>query len=121
MKTNQYIAQKIYDWCKKNHLWDDNCIYFDNKAWAAWDIWHGEVGKQIAEDLYEYEDKDPRNYFSGGSSSVLSMSFEGSLNHVLNAYTDGWAKLSDEFYEIFNKHGLIFEMYNSWNGNAYKI
>lgn len=119
--TNQQIAQEIYNWCKKNDLWGDNCIYFDGKAWAAWNNWGNVKGKQIANDLYEYENKNPRDYFPGGDNSIISMSFEGSLNHVLNAYVNGWVKLSNSFHKLFNKYGLVFEMYNSWNGNAYRI
>lgn len=116
----ELLAKDIYKWCMKKNLWDDNCIYFDGKAWASWSEWHGEKGKGIGDRLYEYENKNPRDYFPGGGS-VLSMSFEGSLNHVLNAYVPGWTKLENEFYKLFDKYGLVFELYNSWNGNAYKI
>lgn len=114
------LAKDIYKWCKKKDLWGDNIIYFDGKAWASMSEWHGEKGKMIAEDLYEYAERNPRDYFPGGSS-VLSCSFEGSLNHVLNGYVNGWVKLSEQFYHLFEKYGLYFEMYNSWNGNAYEI
>lgn len=119
---NKYkqLSIEIYEWCKKHDLWGDNTIYFNGIAWSNSETWAGVKGKKITDDLYEYEDKDPRDYFEGGSS-VLSMSFEGPLNYVLNGYVDGWIKLSDEFYKLFDKHSLMFEMYNSWNGNAYEI
>lgn len=116
----ELLAKDIYKWCMKKNLWDDNCLYFDGKAWASWSEWHGEKGKEIGNRLYEYENKNPRDYFPGGES-VFSMSFEGSLNHVLNAYVPGWVKLESEFHKLFDKYGLVFELYNSWNGNAYKI
>ena len=114
------LAIDIYEFCKKHDLWGDNTIYFDGKAWSSHETWSGVKGKKITENLYEYEDKNPRDYFEGGSS-LLSMSFEGSLNHVLNAYVSGWVKLEDQFHKLFEKYGLFFEMYNSWNGNAYEI
>ena len=120
MTKYKLLAIDIYEWCKKHDLWGDNTIYFDGKAWSNSETWSGEKGKKIADDLYEYEDRNPRDYFEG-SSSLLSMSFEGSLNHVLNGYVSDWVKLSDNFYKLFKKYGLIFEMYNSWNGNAYEI
>ena len=120
MNKNEALVRDLYKWCVKNNLWDDNCIYYDNKAVASWPEWSGVKGKKIADRLYEYENKNPRDFFPGGDS-VISMSFEGNLNHVLNAYVKGWVKLENEFNNIFDKYRLVFEMYNSWNGNAYKI
>ena len=120
MTKYKLLAIDIYEWCKKHDLWGDNIIYFDGKAWSNSETWSGVKGKKIADDLYEYENKNPRDYFEGGSS-LLSCSFEGSLNHVLNGYVSGWVKLADQFYKLFEKYGLVFEMYNSWNGNAYEI
>lgn len=120
MTKYKLLAIDIYEWCKKHNLWGDSTIYFDGKAWSSSETWGGVKGKKITDDLYEYQDKNPRDYFEGGSS-LLSMSFEGSLNHVLNACVSGWVKLSDQFYKLFDKYGLIFEMYNSWNGNAYEF
>ena len=114
------LAIDIYEWCKKYDLWGDNTVYFDGKAWSNSKTWAGVEGRKIAEDLYEYDDKNPRDYFEGGSS-LLSMSFEGSLNHVLNGYTRGSVKLYEQFIKLFEKYGLYFEMYNSWNGNSYEI
>lgn len=114
------LVKEIYDWCVQKDLWGDSCIYFNNKAWASWSTWNGEQGKKIAYMLYEYSNKNPRDYFPGGDS-VIACSFEGTLNHVLNGYVNGWVKLENEFNNIFDKYGLVFEMYNSWNGNAYYI
>ena len=57
------LAKDIYDWCIKRDLWGDNCIYFNGKAWASWDTWGQEVGKKIADNLYEYENRNPKDYF----------------------------------------------------------
>lgn len=114
------LARDIYEWCKKKYLWGDNCIYFHGKAWASWSEWHGEKGKQIDVDLYEYENKNPLDYFEYANPHTLSMSFEGDLYNVLNACTPGWVKLEDEFLRIFKKHGYYYEMGHAWNLSAYE-
>ena len=115
------LAIDIYEWCKKHDLWGDNTIYFDGKAWSSSEVWGTEEGKKIAEDLYEYEDKDPCDYFEYGNSDTLSMSFEGSLNHILNGYTRGWVKLQEQFNNLFKKYDLYYEFGHSWNLSAYEI
>ena len=116
----ELLAMDIYKWCMKKNLWGDNIIYFNGKAWSSSPEWSGVKGKEIGDRLYEYKNRNPKDYFPGGDS-VLSMSYEGSLNHVLNAYVPGWVKLESQFYKLFDKYGLVFEPYNSWNGNAYPI
>ena len=115
------LAKDIYEWCIKNDLWGDNIIYFNGKAWASFDEWGGVKGKRIATDLYEYADKNPLHYFEYANPKTLSMSFEGSLNYVLNGYISGWTRLENEFLELFNKYGYYYEMGHSWNLSAYKI
>jgi hypothetical protein len=117
----ELLANDIYQWCVKKNLWGDNCIYFNGKAWASWDTWHGVQGKKIAENLYEYADKNPKDYFEYANPDTLSMSFEGYLNHVLNGYVNGWTKLEQEFSKLFKKYGLYYEMGYSWSLSAYEI
>ena len=119
--TMEMLAKDIYDWCIANDLWGDNCIYFNGKAWASWDTWGYEKGKKIGEYLYEYDDRDPRDYFDYVNIDTLSMSFEGSLNHVLNAYVPGWVKLEKEFSDLFNQYGVYYEMGNAWNLSVFEI
>jgi hypothetical protein len=115
------LAIDIYEWCKKHNLWDDNTIYFDGKAWSNSETWRGEKGKKIAEDLYEYEDRNPRDYFEYGNPKTLSMSFEGSLNHILNGYASYSWKSEESFSKLFKKYGLYYELGNAWNLSAYEI
>lgn len=115
------LAIDIYEWCKKHDLWGDNIIYFDGKAWSNSESWAGKRGKKIADDLYEYEEKDPCDYFEYGNPDTLSMSFEGGLNHVLNGYTRGWVKLEEQFGKLFEKYGLYYEMGYAWSLSAYEI
>ena len=121
-KKEEALARDIFEWCKANDLWGDNVIYFNGKAWQNDDIWGIDKGKYIAEDLYEYENKEPRDYFEYcNEPNILSMSFEGPLNHVLNAYVDGWVELEEEFNALFKKYGLYYEMGHAWNLSAYEL
>ena len=121
MTKYKLLAIDIYEWCKKHDLWGDNIIYFDGKAWSNSEEWGGVRGKKIADELYEYEDKNPIDYFAYVNPKTLSMSFEGSLNHVLNGYVHGWVHLEEQFSKLFKKYGLYYELGNSWNLSAYKI
>lgn len=120
-KKMEHLAKDIYKWCVKKDLWGDNCIYFNGKAWASWSEWYGAQGKQIAENLYEYEDKNPKDYFEYGNPDTLSMSFEGPLYHALNGYVNGWTKLESQFAKLFEKYGLYYEMGYAWSLSAYEI
>lgn len=121
MKNNmELLARDIYDWCIENDLWGDNIIYFNGKAWSSSSTWSGVAGKKIDEHLYEYEDKDPSDYFEYANPDTLSMSFEGPLNHVLNGYTYGWTKLEREFSKLFKEYNLYYEFGCAWNLSAYE-
>ena len=117
---NEYLAIEIYQWCKRKGLWGDNCIYYDGIAWASWPEWKGEIGKKIAEDLYQYENRNPLDYFEYANPDTLSMSFEGPLYAVLNASVNGWVKLEDQFLKLFKKYGYYYEMGHAWNLSAYE-
>lgn len=120
-KNMEALARDIYNWCIKKDLWGDNTIYFNGKAWSSSYEWGGVYGKQIGERLYEYEDKNPKDYFEYCHPETLSMSFEGALYHVLNAYVPGWVKLESQFAKLFKKYGLYYEMGHHWNLSAYEI
>ena len=115
------LAIDIYEWCKKHDLWGDNIIYFDGKAWSSSKTWGGAKGKKIAEDLYEYEDRNPRDYFEYSNPKTLSMSFEGSLSRVLNGYVHGWIKLEEQFCKLFKKYNFYYELGHHWNLSCYEI
>lgn len=118
---HERLAKEIYNWCKKNELWCDITIYFNGKAWSYSSTWGNESGKQIDEDLYEYENKNPLDYFEYANPKTLSMSFEGPLYRVLNGYTHGWVKLENEFMNMFEKYGYYFEYGHAWNLSAYEL
>lgn len=121
MNSKESLAIEIYNWCKKHHLWGDNTIYFDGKAWSSSAEWDLDKGKKIDEDLYEYENKNPKDIFEYANPETLSMSFEGPLYHVLNGYVKGWTKLEAQLQKMFEKHGYYYEMGHAWNLSAYEL
>ena len=116
----QTLAMEIYSWCKKKGLWGDNIIYFNGKAWKSDNDWCGVKGKEIGEDLYEFEDRNPSHYFEYANPDTLSMSFEGPLYEALNGY---WSFINaeEELQAIFGKYGLYWEFGDAWNLSAYEI
>lgn len=120
-KKAELLARDIYDWCKVNDFWGDNIIYFNGKAWSSSEEWAGVEGKCINEDLYEYDNKDPREYFEYvREPNILSMSFEGPLNHLLNGYI-GHYSYEEAFSKLFEQFGLYYEMGYAWTLSAYEI
>lgn len=117
----ELLAMDIYRWCTKKDFWDDNIIYFNGKAWSSSSEWSGVNGKRIGDRLYEYENKNPKDYFTYANPDTLSMSFEGNLYHVLNGYVSGWTKLEQQFSKLFEKYGYFYEMGHAWNLSAYGI
>lgn len=120
---NKYekLATDIYKFCKRKDLWYDIIIYFNGKAWSTFPTWGKETGKRLDEDVYEYENKNPLDYFEYANPETLSMSTEGSLYYVLNGYTPGWVKLEMEFSDLFTKYDLYYEMGHAWNLSTYEI
>ena len=111
------MARDIYEWCVAHEAWDDCIIYFNGKAWATLSEWSGEYGKKIAENLYEYENKNPKDYFEYGNPDTLSMSFEGMLYQIVNAYWewDFMVEWYDEFNSLFDKYNGYIEFGHAWN------
>lgn len=119
MSKYKALAKEIYLWCKANDLWGDNTIYFDGKAWSNLQTWNCETGRKIEEDLYEFENKNPKTYFEYANPDTLSMSFEGALYYVLNGYIKGWIKLEAAFQNLFKKYGVYYELGHAWNLSVY--
>lgn len=120
-ETNKKLAFAIFDWCKKRDLWDGNIIYFNGKAWSSYAEWNGIQGKRIDDRLYEYESINPLDYLEFANPETLSMSFEGDLGYVLNAWSNVLRKLQSEFLDLFEAHGYYYELGNSWNLSAYEM
>lgn len=120
-KVMENLAKAIFDWCKKHECWEENIIYFNGKAWSDSRSWGGTMGVAIGENLYEYADKNPLEYFEYANPKTLSMSFEGFLYDVLNGYDEWTFRLQDSFYELLKEHGYYYELGNSWNLSLYEI
>lgn len=115
----EQMAKAIYDWCIENEMWQYVIIYFDGKAWSSYKRWGGEEGRRIGDRLFEYEDKNPLDYFEYANPATLSMSFEGELYDMMN---NGWfAKELESFSKLINGFGYYYELGNAWNLSLYKI
>ena len=112
------MAREIISFCKEHELWEDCIVYFNGKAWSTFSEWAGAKGRQVEEGVFEYEDKNPCDYFEYGNPETLSMSFEGPLYDVLNCYVGGWTVIEEAFSAIFEKHGCYYEMGHAWNLSA---
>ena len=108
----EQLAKEIIAFLKKEEIAGDVSIYFNNKVMRS----------KSNDNGYEWiteENIDPHNYFEYAAyDHILSMSFEGGLYSVLN-YSFG--RREEEFYNIFDKYGLYYELGDSWNLSAYPI
>lgn len=111
------LVTKIEEFLKEHELLDSVCIYFNNKR-RVWDWdWHNDGAYKVREE----DDIDPHDYFEyAAHNHILSMSFEGPLNAILNGNTENW-KLEEQFEEILKKYNLYYELGNSWNLTCYPI
>ena len=111
------MAEDIYQWCIRHDAWEDCIIYFNGKAWTTLEKWNGEEGKKIGDSLYEYENRVCTDYFQYGNPDTLSMSFEGTLYHILNSYWE-WDALTDwyeDFHALFDRYNGYIEFGHAWN------
>lgn len=115
----EQIAKAIYDWCIENEMWLYVIIYFDGKAWSSYKRWSGEEGRRIGDHLFEYEDKNPLDYFEYAHPDTLSMSFEGELYDMINY--GRFAEKLESFLKLINELGYYYELGNAWNLSLYKI
>lgn len=119
-EQKQQLATEIFEWLVDKEMWIDIHIYFNGKCWST----NNENSTEFCYNehkYFEYE-ANPKDYFEYvAEPNILSMSFEGTLYDVLNAYVSGWGKLNDEFKSIFNKYGLYCELGHAWNLTCYEI
>ena len=115
-RRNEALANEIREWLLDNEMWVDTYIYFNGKAYSTSDKETKKFYYNDRDHLIVLENEDPRNYFEYvADPHILSMSFEGPLYDVLNAYMPGWTRLEEEFRRIFEKYGVYYELGNSWN------
>lgn len=118
MKANGYLsyekfrsetlAQEIYKWLISHLLWIDTNIYYNGKCMSTY---HN--GKFRYNGKPFITEADPSDYFDYvADPHILSMSFEGPLYSILNGSD---FKLAEEFRQLLDKHGVYYELGNSWN------
>lgn len=110
------FAKEIEELLIKYNLQSDVCLYYNGKR----DI--SKYDKESDKDIFiSEENKNPHNYFEyAATRHILSMSFEGALYRLLNGFTLDAAAEKD-FYSLFNKYGLSFELGDAWNLTAFPI
>lgn len=102
------MAYEIMEFLKTEKLSDGVSIYFNNKRMNKDGIEEGEF--------------NPKEYFEyAADSHILSMSFEGRLNHVFNYYLSGsyCDEIIKNFIKILDKYGVWYELGNAWNLTCY--
>lgn len=114
-KKNEALANDIKDFLIENQLTQDVRIYFNNKCYD----WNG--------DSYEdnkfkvIEGIQGSTFFEYANDETVSMSFEGVLYEVLNyAFTSKHLRQLEEFEQVFEKHGVYFELGHSWNLSVFE-
>lgn len=119
-KQIELLATEIFNWLVDHEMWIDVQIYFNGTCWSTSNKDHTEFCYNEHK-YFEYE-AEPKDYFEYvREPNILSMSFEGSLYEILNAYVRGWEKLEEEFRKIFEKHGLYFELGHAWNLTCFEV
>ena len=119
-ERRELLATEIFNWLVDHEMWVDVQIYFNGKCWSTSNKDHTEFCYNERR-YFEYE-AEPKDYFEYvREPNILSMSFEGNLYEVLNAYVRGWEKLEEEFRKIFEKYGLYFELGHAWNLTCFEV
>ena len=123
LKTKEEkLAKDIIEFLLKHELFDDTFIYVNNKRYSTYDgAGHYNYGATSWDKVFVEDNQDPHDYFEW-AGKYLSMSFEGPLYDILNYSFEYklYQKLETEFTELFHKHGMYFELGNSWNLTAVK-
>lgn len=115
------LAQNIQKWLREHEMWIDTSIYYNGKCMSTAREVNGKREYRYNGEPFIEDNVDPRNYFEYvAKEHIMSMSFEGPLYHVLNAYVPGWTKLEADFQHIFDKHGCYYEMGHAWNLTCYE-
>lgn len=74
-----------------------------------------------SDDIIVEYDLDPHDYFeyTRHAGNLFAMSFEGTLNHVLNCYIGGYDGFIERFDGLFRDAGLYYEFGDAWNLSCY--
>ena len=112
------LAVEIRTFLLNHDMWIDTAIYFNGKCFSTYDRETGKFYYNDPEHLVVRENEDPRDYFKYvANDHILSMSFEGSVCHMLYYGTDMATKR--QFDKIFEKRGIYYEFGDHWNFTCY--
>lgn len=121
---SERCAEEIINWLIKNRLWQDTCIYANNRRFSDFDpetrTYHYVLSEtdDSFDCVFADENTDPKEYFTF-AGDFLSMSFEGPLYGIFNYYRSNCDKYINEFNAIIGKYGMHYELGNSWNLSLY--
>ncbi|WP_430510758.1 hypothetical protein [Gottfriedia solisilvae] len=104
---NQALANEIRDFLLKNEVFTDTRIYFNNMAYSIKYTNYETIENINAFDYVEY-----------GSDDILIMVFEGTLYSMINHHEI--PSLLIEFDEIFERHGVYYELGHAFSLSVYK-
>lgn len=113
-KINKRILRALFNdivaWFKQKDVeWEgdfstDTLIYFEGKQYKA-------TGEYI-------QDYKPSMVTQYSDDEGLTMTFEGPLYEVING--GEMRAILDQFNALFEKHGVYYELGNSWNLTVFK-
>ena len=116
----EQLAIEIRTFLLERDMWQDVDIYFNHKRFGTYDRKDKKYYYNDPTHLVCEEDIEPNEYFEYvAEPHILSMAFEGPVCHMVYYGTDMATKR--QFDEIFEKHGLYYEMGNHWNFTCYPI
>lgn len=105
-ERNLALANDIKDFMIKNEVANDTRIYFNGMAYDS-------ISDNEYKDINGIKGSD---YFEYADDEGVSMSFEGTLYHMINYGT--MPKLLEKFNKIFTKHNCYYELGYAWSLRA---
>lgn len=119
-KQIEKLAVEIRTFLLEHDMWVDTQIYFNGKCFDTHDKETDKFYYNDPTHLIVRENENPRDYFEYvNPEHILSMSFEGSVCHMLWYGTNPGIK--KKFDRIFEKRGLYYEFGDHWNFTCYYI
>ena len=110
------LAVEIRTFLLNHDMWVDTVIYFNGKCFSTYET--GKFYYNDPEHLVVRDNEDPRDYFEYvADDHILSMSFEGSVCHMLYYGSD--MAIKRQFDKIFEKRGIYYELGDHWNLTCY--
>lgn len=111
-KQNEKLANDLKGFIMENGLACDVRIYFNGKCY---DWCKGELYGKEPEVI---EGIKGSQFFDYANDETVSMSFENEIYNMVN-YGE-YPKTMKAFEDVFNKHGVYYELGNAWNLSVYE-